>query len=183
MSSRSCFVFRGFIVALIAVFPFLLLGCAAVPRPDTDDPTVVPSGKRVAFLGLEEALPPGLSEDVLRDPVSGALFTAGPVPPEAIDLLNTMILERLALLGDDVITPEESSDFLSSEMGKDIQAERSLMEIYMEAGRAMETDGVLVGHVYRWHEREGTGFAVERPASAAFDLNLIRSSDGALVWR
>ncbi|HDR16441.1 MAG TPA: hypothetical protein ENN79_13350 [Desulfobacteraceae bacterium] len=94
-----------------------------------------------------------------------------------------MLIDRLAAIGDEIITPEESSAVLSSIMARDSRAELTAVEIYRETGRAMDVDGVLVGYLYRWQEREGSNFAVERAASAAFDLNLIRTSDSALIWR
>lgn len=180
MFQLSGSVFRGFFVALLAAFPLLWLGCAAKPPAE---PERIGSGKRVAFLGYKTVSPSGPSQDIARDPLSGSLFDSEPVTPGAADLLNGMVLDRLLRVGEQVISPEEGRDFVSSEMGKDIQAERSLFEVFAEVGRSLEVDGVLVGHVYRWRERQGTDFAVDRPASAAFDLNLIRSSDGTLVWR
>ncbi len=42
---------------------------------------------------------------------------------------------------------------------------------------------MLIGHLYRYREREGTDFAINRPASVAFDLYLIRPDDGAVLWK
>jgi hypothetical protein len=159
------------------------LGCAAQLQPGTETQPAVETGKRLAFLGFKPALPPGHPPDVVRNPVSGSLYTAEPVPLEATDILNNMLMDRLAAFGDEIITPEESSAALSSIMAMDSGAELTAVEIFCEAGRAMDAEGVLIGYVYRWQEREGTNFAVERAASAAFDLNLIRTSDGALIWR
>ncbi len=41
----------------------------------------------------------------------------------------------------------------------------------------------MIGYVYRWREREGTDYSVNRPASTAFDLYLIRSHDRAVLWK
>ncbi len=141
------------------------------------------TGKRVAFLGFKPALPPGRPPDVVRNPLSGSLFAAGPVPLEAADTLNRMLLDRLDSYGDEILTPEESTGALSIIISRDSGARLTAMEIYSETGKAMAADGVLIGYVYRWQERQGTDFAVERPASAAFDLTLINSSNGALMWR
>ncbi len=161
----------------------LWLGCAPHFQPRAESRPVVETGKRLAFLGFKAALPPGHRPDVVRNPVSGSLFNAEPVADQAMEVLNNMLIERLAATGDEIITPQESSAALSSIMSRDSGAKLSAIEIYHKAGKAMDADGVLVGHVYRWQEREGTDFAVDRPASAAFDLNLIRISDGALIWR
>jgi hypothetical protein len=50
------------------------------------------------------------------------------------------------------------------------------------AGRALDADAVLVGHIYRYIERVGGNLSVESPASVAFDLHLVRTSDGHVLW-
>ena len=57
------------------------------------------------------------------------------------------------------------------------------LEILQEVGKAFEADAILAGYIYRWREREGTDYAVDRPASVAFDLQLIRPTDGAVLWK
>jgi hypothetical protein len=183
LSRRAHIVCGCFFIILSVVSPFLILGCAPQFQPHAESRHVVETGKRLAFLGFKAALPPGHRPDMVRNPMSGSLFNAEPVAPEATDILNKMLIERLAATGDETITPEESSAALSSIRSQDSGAKLSATEIYHEVGKAMDADRVLVGYVYRWQEREGTDFAVDRPASAAFDLNLIRISDGALIWR
>ena len=41
----------------------------------------------------------------------------------------------------------------------------------------------MAGYVYRFRERKGVSYTVEQPASVAFEIHLLRVSDGALVWR
>jgi hypothetical protein len=52
-----------------------------------------------------------------------------------------------------------------------------------EVGKTFGADAVLIGQVYRWRDRIGADFGVESPASVAFDLSLVRPSDGAILWR
>jgi hypothetical protein len=158
-------------------------GCAFKPRPQTDEAATSPAAKRVVFLGFKPALSPGSSPDVVRSPISGSLFAAEPVPPEAIDRLNAMLTDRLVQLGDEVLSSEETRGVYSGLMKRGPRTGLTTLEAFGEFGKSMDAYGVLVGHIYRWQQREGADYAVERPASAAFDLNLIRSSDSVLVWR
>ena len=57
------------------------------------------------------------------------------------------------------------------------------LEVFQEIGKAYSADAVLTGYVYRWREREGTEYAVNRPASVAFDLYLIKTDDGVIIWK
>ena len=59
-------------------------------------------------------------------------------------------------------------------------AEIHLLQI---VGETLKADAILMGYIYRWREREGGDYAVENPASVAFDLHLIRSVDGRILWK
>jgi hypothetical protein len=88
-----------------------------------------------------------------------------------------MLVER----GDyELISPNQAgtvySKLLSSE---DVLTDA---QIFQRMGQVFAAP-VLTGYLYRWREREGTDYAVNRPASVAFDLCLIGRSDGAILWK
>ncbi len=56
-------------------------------------------------------------------------------------------------------------------------------ELTKQIGYADDFDGIIAGYVYRWRERNGLAYSVEKPASVAFDIHLYRAGDGALLWR
>jgi len=55
--------------------------------------------------------------------------------------------------------------------------------VFRKMGQDLEVDGIVAGYVYRWRERKGLPYSVEKPASVAFDIHLYRAADGALLWR
>jgi hypothetical protein len=58
-----------------------------------------------------------------------------------------------------------------------------LLDVLKKVGAELEADGIILGYVYRFRERKGFSLSVEKPASVAFEIHLIRVSDGAIVWR
>jgi hypothetical protein len=58
----------------------------------------------------------------------------------------------------------------------------SEQDLWIETGRDLGADAVIVGHLYRFRERIGTQYSVEVPASVAFDIHLIGVRDGRLLW-
>ena len=58
-----------------------------------------------------------------------------------------------------------------------------LRQVLRDVGSELGAEGVVGGYVYRFRERKGVSYAVEQPASVAFEIHLLRVSDGALVWR
>ena len=58
-----------------------------------------------------------------------------------------------------------------------------LRQILRDVGSELGAEGIVTGYVYRFRERKGEPFAVEQPASVAFEIHLHRVEDGVLVWR
>ena len=71
--------------------------------------------------------------------------------------------------------------FLNNFLATDVsQSQLSLIRAF---GKQLQVDAVLYGKLYKYKERIGNTYSVQRPASVGFDLNLIRTRDGALLWR
>ena len=56
-------------------------------------------------------------------------------------------------------------------------------QVLREVGSELGAEGIVVGYLFRFRERKGEPYAVQQPASVAFEIHLFRVEDGALVWR
>ncbi|MCX7981848.1 MAG: hypothetical protein N2572_02925 [Syntrophales bacterium] len=56
-------------------------------------------------------------------------------------------------------------------------------EALRRLGEKLEVDAVIVGFVYRYRERIGYSYGVDKPASVFFEIQLYRCRDGTLIWR
>jgi hypothetical protein len=107
---------------------------------------------------------------------------AEPVSEEVARELTNRLFERLVEKGAyELIPPGQASGVYSKLLSSDPVLTDA--EILQRMGRAFSSDAVLSGYVYRWRERIGTDYAVNTPASVAFDLCLISSLDGAVLWK
>jgi len=117
----------------------------------------------------------------VRCPLSGKMFVAGEVPPSAEAFLTETLMkhlpdrERFKLISAEELKGIQSSTLAS---GENIPEQRLLME----TGRKLHADAVLAGHAYRFAQRVGGNYSVDSPASVAFDLHLLRVSDGRVIW-
>ena len=82
-----------------------------------------------------------------------------------------------------LIPPGQAKGIVENILGSDIKVGMSPLRMIQEVGKTFGADAVLIGQVYRWRDRVGADFGVEKPASVAFDLSLVRPSDGAILWR
>ncbi len=62
-------------------------------------------------------------------------------------------------------------------------AEQTLLDAAKDIGKALEVDYVLTGSVWRFKERIGRSYGVEKPASVAFGLFLVDTETGKTIWR
>ena len=83
--------------------------------------------------------------------------------------------------GFDFINPDQVEGFYNILLSKGIEKDPLLL--MKTLGAQMKADYVLWGHIFRFQERIGKAYGVEKPASVAFDLHLMKVKDGKLVWR
>lgn len=57
------------------------------------------------------------------------------------------------------------------------------LDMIREIGQKLKCEAVLITVVSRYHQREGGDYAADNPASAAFSMQLMRTSDGEVLWR
>jgi hypothetical protein len=171
--------------AILILVACALIGACSSPGATRDEGVInLPDVNKIVVIGFSPALNPGDPSDWAKDPITGAVFWAEPVPEgvakEMTDILFDKMVERY---GYSLVSPGQArgafSEILASDRGLKLDAVGMVQEI----GKAFGADGVLVGRIYRWQEREGTDYAVSRPASVAFNLLLVRPSDGAILWR
>lgn len=117
---------------------------------------------------------------LIKCPLCDYYFEAGPVPPHAVGWLSEQLV---GLLGQQsiaaLITHDRSFDHSKPASSTSMLTERKLLA---QAGRSAKAGAVLTGYIYRYEERVGTAYAASRPASVAFSIHLIRSTDGSDIW-
>ena len=139
------------------------------------------SGKIVVF-GFKPAVSEGEQPRVVRSPFTGTVFYGEPVSNEIADKMTSEIFTRLLGNKDlDLVDPGEVKGVYASILSssQDINDKEMLRKI----GTAFSADALLIGHIYRWQDRVGGDYSVNRPASVAFDLYLLRPEDSFILWK
>lgn len=168
----------------LLILGFLLpaFGGCQTPSPAPRTVTVPPGMQRflmVAFLNVGQTVGP---DQGVRSPLGGQVFVTGEVTEAADEFLTGLAMERLQKRTPvKLITADQARDLqtLSLAITNPDISERALL---METGKRLDADGVFVGHVYRYRDRLGGKFAATESASIAFDLFLMRVSDGRVIW-
>ncbi len=155
---------------------FLVLVSCSRPA----DYTLYPEIDRIAVLPFEPVCP-GQKEDEITCAFSGKIVP-GEVASEAAEVLTKLLYQKLEGNPRFFLVPEDQALGLWAEvLAKYTNA--SAYRLIAEIGRRLGVDAVLYGKVFRYRERKGTGFSVVEPASVAFALILVRTSDARVIWR
>ncbi len=163
---------------------FSFLGCQGGKSLTPSEEAAVSATKSVVVVGFSPAMGQGELPDVVRSPITGSAFMAQPVSLQVTTVMTEKLYDKL--LEDKrwkMVPPGQARGVFESILGSDKKMGISAVQMIEEVGKTFGTDAVVGGSIYRWRDRRGSDYAVDFPASVAFDLWLVRSSDGALLWK
>jgi hypothetical protein len=106
----------------------------------------------------------------------------GRIDSEGPEVINGLIYDTLSNYGHLIPVSRTESEAAAATIG----AELTALTIEQQArglGEALDAPWILAGRVDIFEERVGGRYGIERPPSVGFDLVLVRTMDGAVVWR
>ena len=113
--------------------------------------------------------------------ITGGCFSSSAVPPDAVTIMNNMLEQQLRKITSIPFVPADQTGLVARDMiGRDVWLAKR--EDIAKLGRRLKVDAVLLGAIYRWRERVGSAAAAEEPAAVTFELALVLSADGSLLW-
>jgi len=113
-------------------------------------------------------------------PMCQGIYRKGSLRPGAQRTLTGLLHQKMTALGTfDVLSLEQVEEAMAHKKG---QIEETPIPSSLQVGNELDADFVLVGFLYRFEERVGSSWGVERPASVGFDLHLLRLRDSKMVW-
>jgi len=177
-------IFSKIKFSFFALFYILILSGCQYEKSQIPPPKPFPSFKgKMAIAGFRPALTQGQAPGMVRSPISGAVFMAAPVSDSIVLQMNDMLLSLLMENKDyDLVSPSQVRGVFSRIISDDKYTLDDIAVI-KKIGKAFNAQFVLIGYLYRWQEREGTEYSAKLPASVAFDLDLVQSETGDIIWK
>jgi hypothetical protein len=171
---------RSWLTLFLGYLLITATGCAATPN-SAQPPPVLSKYNRVALLPFANAAALYGEGQQVRNPLTSKVFNTGVVPEAATEILTQLLWDRLtAKSTTQIIPPEESVGEKAALISEaTIFSERRLVSAL---GRRQGADAVLMGTLYRYRERVGLKYSVDTPAAVTFDLLLLDSASGRVVW-
>ena len=167
----------------LILFASLMLGACSTPAIHSEPAMQASNIKRILILPFHDVSRFYESNINVRCHLCGQIMTTGEVPDSAGSFLTSELVSLMEKKQAYAIhSSDGSQDLLSGMMSGHDNAANPFLNLYVNAGKRAEADAVLVGHIFRFKERNGNRASVESPASVSFDLHLIRVDSGRIVW-
>jgi hypothetical protein len=136
---------------------------------------------RIAVIPFQAVLPEEPSSTV-QCPICGSVNSSGGISKGAERMVEEMVTDKLMDYKNVEIIPREKVAgvyrWVSTALRK-----QPLLQTFRETGSELGADVLVAGFVYRYRERLGYDYSVERPAAVAFEIHLIAVGDGRILWR
>jgi len=119
---------------------------------------------------------------VVLCPLCKSIYQYGDIVPGSENTLTQLFYTKIGALGRFKILPMEKVEAAFSNWEKR-QFEEKPLASSIQLGKELNADFLFIGFLFRFEERIGSSLGVERPASVAFDIHLLRIRDGVEVWK
>ena len=125
----------------------------------------------------------GHEREYVRCLSCGNILPGGVIEGDPLPVLTRLLWDYLQKnsKGFELISPGQIEGVFNLDLAKKLSLES--LALMTKMGSQVKADYILWGDLYHYQERKGTSYGVERPASVAFDLHLLRVKDGVLVWK
>lgn len=167
---------------LFIVMAILLLSACKTPGVSTETTDTPYNIQKLLILPFKD-MSKVYGENVnVRCPICNNFIMTKQVPEYAADFLTDNLFLLLQNNTDYKLVPPGQAQGVLSHLLSGDQTTSSERDLLVATGRALKADAVIAGYVFRFKERVGTQYAIESPASVAFDIHLIRVSDNRVLW-
>lgn len=172
----------GFVAGLALVLgAALTLSACSSSKPAAVRTAKVAGIKNVVVLPFQDMSAIYGEGKEVRSPVSGSMYFTGPVLAGSTVFMTGELSRFLEGTSYNLLPFQEGQDARAQAL-VDTGDKAPEADVLIATGKRLGADAVVTGFIYRFEEREGTSYSVVRPASAAFDVFLIRVADGAVLW-
>jgi len=137
---------------------------------------------RVAVISFQPLIPLEKQGNTVICPICGIGYSSGKILKGSEKMVEEVFVEKLLELKAVKLIPPDKVQGVYKRIASESLKE-PLLNILKKVGHELGADVLVVGYVYRYTEREGYNYSAEHPASVFFEIHLIKTSDGSIIWR
>ncbi len=137
---------------------------------------------RMAIISFQPLIPEEGQGNNVICPLSGKCYSSGKILEGSEKIVEEVFVDKLHELKEIELIPSDKVQGVYKRIASESLKE-PLLNILRKVGRELGADVLAVGYVYRYTEREGYSYSVKHPASVFFEIHLIKTIDGSIIWR
>jgi TolB-like protein len=135
---------------------------------------------RIAVISFK-ALTPEEGNSVFC-PICGRGSSSGKVLEGSEKIVEEVFVEKLGKIKGIELIPTEKVQSVYRRISSE-KLKENVAENLKKVGQELGADFLATGFVYRYTERVGYKYSSEHPASVIFEIHLIKTSDGSIIWQ
>ncbi|BEQ15783.1 hypothetical protein [Desulfoferula mesophila] len=175
---RVAFIAAAVLVCALAAG----LGCSSKSSSQSMRQEISWVPKKLAVMPFIRVDSPVMPGNTVCCPLTGATFNSGQIIPGAERVLDQALNTDLRQICSVPMVPYAQTGLVFGQIAGR-QFKDSLRQDVAATAKKLGADAVMVGFIFRFRQRVGTSYAVDKPASVAFDLTVMRVSDASVIWK
>jgi hypothetical protein len=165
--------------SFIAGFVLVVFLTLAITTPAAENAT---SPMRIAVISFQPLIPGEKQGNTVICPICGIGYSSGKILKGSEKVVEEVFVDKLHKLKEVELIPSDKAQSVYKRIASE-SLKGPLLNVFKKVGRELGADVLAVGYVYRYTEREGYNYSAEHPASVFFEIHLIKTIDGSIIWR
>ena len=143
---------------------------------------IAKSPMRVAVISFQPLIPEEGQGNTVICPLCGIGSSSGKILKGSEKIVEEIFVDKIHELKDVELIPPDKVQGVYKRIASESLKE-PLLNILKKVGKELGADVLVVGYIYRYTEREGYNYSAKHPASVFFEIHLIKTIDGSIIWR
>jgi TolB-like protein len=115
-------------------------------------------------------------------PICGIGSSKGKILEGSEKIVEEIFIDRLSKVKGIELIPSEKVQSVYKRISSE-KLKGPFIENLKKVGKELGADYIATGFVYRYVERVGYKYSSEHPASVIFEIHLVKTADGSIIWR
>ena len=167
---------------IAALFLVIFLTLSITAQAVEKSAESVKSPMRMAVISFQPLIPAKGQGNTVICPLCGMGYSSGKILKGSEKIVEEVFIDKLHELKEIELISSNKVQGVYKRIASESQTE-PLLNILKKVGKELGADVLAVGYVYRYTEREGYSFSAKQPASVFFEIHLIKTIDGSIIWR
>jgi hypothetical protein len=180
--AACCEIFPKLVLGFMPVILVTFLTLSITAQAEEKNAEIAKPPMRVAVISFQPLITGEGQGNTVICPLCGIGYSSGKILKGSEKIVEEVFVDKLHELKEVELISTDKVQSVYKRIASESLKE-PLLNIFKKVGRELGADVLAVGYVYRYTERVGYEYSSEHPASVSFEIHLIKTIDGSIIWR